>query len=261
MEIRIADPDGNPVPVDQTGEIWLRGPTIFKEYFGLPDQTAAALVDGWFRTGDVGRVDEDGFLYVVDRLKDVIIRAGENIYAAEVEAALYEHPDVAEAAIVGVPDERLGEQVAAFVRLRPDAKADAAALRGARGEPARRFQGAVDRRDHARHPASQCGRQGAQARAARRTGRRVRGLAAVPSELTYEEHDHVGVITLDRPEARNALTFTTYAELEDAVRGTTARCLVVTGADPAFCSGDDVKQIMAGAGDQVAQGLRCGAPR
>ena len=129
MEIRIADPDGNPVPVDQTGEIWLRGPTIFKEYFGLPDQTAAALVDGWFRTGDVGRVDEHGFLYVVDRLKDVIIRAGENIYAAEVEAALYEHPDVAEAAIVGVPDERLGEQVAAFVRLRPDATTDAAALR------------------------------------------------------------------------------------------------------------------------------------
>ena len=67
----------------------------------------------------------------------------------------------------------------------------------------------------------------------------------MPTELTYEEHDHVGVVTLDRPEARNALTFTTYAELEEAVRTTTARCLVITGADPAFCSGDDVKQIMA----------------
>ena len=77
----------------------------------------------------------------------------------------------------------------------------------------------------------------------------------MPTELTYQERDHVGVITLDRPYARNALTFTTYAELEDAVRGTTARCLVVTGADPAFCSGDDVKQVMAGAGDRVAQGL------
>lgn len=77
----------------------------------------------------------------------------------------------------------------------------------------------------------------------------------MPTELRYEEHDHVGVITLDRPEARNALTFTTYAELEDAVRSTSARCLVVTGADPAFCSGDDVKQIMVTAGERVSSGL------
>jgi enoyl-CoA hydratase len=77
----------------------------------------------------------------------------------------------------------------------------------------------------------------------------------VPSEITYEEIDHVGLLTLNRPEARNALTFTTYAELEEAVRGTTARCVVITGADPAFCSGDDVKQIMQSAGDRVADGL------
>jgi enoyl-CoA hydratase/carnithine racemase len=77
----------------------------------------------------------------------------------------------------------------------------------------------------------------------------------MPTELRYEEHDHVGVITLDRPEARNALTHTTYAELEDAVRSTAARCLVITGTDPAFCSGDDVKQVMAGAGDALAGGL------
>jgi enoyl-CoA hydratase len=80
------------------------------------------------------------------------------------------------------------------------------------------------------------------------------------SEITYDEHGHVGVISLNRPEARNALTYTTYAELEDAVRTTTARCLIITGVDPAFCSGDDVKQIMAGAGDQVATGLHS-APR
>src|SRR6187431_156097 len=80
-------------------------------------------------------------------------------------------------------------------------------------------------------------------------------FSVVPDELDYVERDGVGVITLQRPEARNALTFTTYAELEEAVRGTTARCLVVTGADPAFCSGDDVKQIMAGSGDRVAEGL------
>jgi enoyl-CoA hydratase len=77
----------------------------------------------------------------------------------------------------------------------------------------------------------------------------------VPTELSYDEGGHVGIITLQRPEARNALTFRTYAELEDAVRTTTARCLVITGADPAFCSGDDVKQIMAGAGEAVASGL------
>lgn len=78
----------------------------------------------------------------------------------------------------------------------------------------------------------------------------------MPTEVLYEEHDHVGVVTINRPEARNALTFTTYAELEEAVRRTTARCLVITGKDPAFCSGDDVKQIMAGAGKRVASGLR-----
>ena len=78
----------------------------------------------------------------------------------------------------------------------------------------------------------------------------------MPTELRYDEHDHVGLVTIDRPEARNALTFTTYAELEDVVRTTTARCLVITGTDPAFCSGDDVKQVMASAGDRVANGLR-----
>ncbi len=94
------------VPTGDTGEICIQGPTVFKGYFNLPEATAAALVDGWFHTGDVGRVDDDGYLHVVDRLKDVIIRGGENIYAAEIEAALYEHPDVSEAAIVGLPDEK-----------------------------------------------------------------------------------------------------------------------------------------------------------
>jgi long-chain acyl-CoA synthetase len=130
MEVRITAPDGTPAPPGETGEIRLWGPTIFAGYHGLPEETAAALVDGWFRTGDVGRVDDEGFVYVVDRIKDVIIRGGENVYAAEVEAVLYEHADVAEAAIVGVPDERLGEQVAAFVRLREGATATPDDLRG-----------------------------------------------------------------------------------------------------------------------------------
>jgi long-chain acyl-CoA synthetase len=129
MHVRIAGPYGEPVPTGETGEIWIKGPTIFRGYLNNPEATADALSDGWFHTGDVGRLDGDGYLYVVDRLKDVIIRGGENIYAAEVEAALYEHADVAEAAIVGVPDERYGEVVAAIVRLRPEATADADVLR------------------------------------------------------------------------------------------------------------------------------------
>jgi long-chain acyl-CoA synthetase len=121
VEVRLTTADGAPAAEGEVGEVWLKGPTIIRGYHGRPDATAEAIVDGWFRTGDVGRI-EDGFLYIVDRLKDVIIRGGENVYAAEVEAALYEHPDVAEAAIIGLPHPRLGEEVAAVVRLRPGAE-------------------------------------------------------------------------------------------------------------------------------------------
>jgi long-chain acyl-CoA synthetase len=118
-EVRVADPDtGDDVPTGEVGEIWLKGPTVVRGYFDDAAATAAAFVDGWFRTGDLGRLDGDGYLYVVDRLKDVVIRGGENVYAAEIEAALYEHPDVAEAAIIGVPHDRLGEEVGAVVRQR-----------------------------------------------------------------------------------------------------------------------------------------------
>ncbi|HEY3139936.1 MAG TPA: AMP-binding protein [Acidimicrobiales bacterium] len=129
MEIRIADPDGFALPPGEVGEIWLRGPTIIRGYHGNEEATAAAITGGWFHTGDAGRLDDEGFLYVVDRLKDVVIRGGENVYAAEVEARLYEHPDVVEAAIVGVPDDRLGEAVAAVVRLRDGATVDGPGLR------------------------------------------------------------------------------------------------------------------------------------
>ena len=118
IEVRIGGDDGGEVPRGDVGEIWLKGPTVIRGYFELPEATAQAFVDGWFRTGDAGRLDDDGYLYVVDRLKDVVIRGGENIYAAEVEAALYEHPDITEAAIIGVPHDRLGEEVGAVVRVR-----------------------------------------------------------------------------------------------------------------------------------------------
>src|SRR5688500_2445603 len=116
IELRIAGPDGNEVPAGEVGEIWLKGPTVVRGYFGLDEATAQSFTDGWFHTGDLGRLDDDGDLYVVDRLKDVIIRGGENIYAAEVEAALYEHPDITEAAIIGIPHDRLGEEVGAVIR-------------------------------------------------------------------------------------------------------------------------------------------------
>jgi long-chain acyl-CoA synthetase len=108
-------------PPGEVGEIWLKGPTVVRGYFNLPEETASSFTDGWFHTGDLGRLDDDGFLFVVDRLKDVVIRGGENVYAAEVEAALYEHPAVTEAAVIGVPHERLGEEVGAVLRVRDGA--------------------------------------------------------------------------------------------------------------------------------------------
>jgi long-chain acyl-CoA synthetase len=122
MEVKVVSLDGDDLPPGEVGEIWLKGPTVVRGYFGLDQETAAAFTDGWFHTGDLGRLDKDGNLYVVDRLKDVIIRGGENVYAAEVEAAVYEHPDVAEAAIIGLPHERLGEEVGAVVRPKPHVK-------------------------------------------------------------------------------------------------------------------------------------------
>ena len=121
IEVKIVGADGTDLATGDVGEIWLKGPTVVRGYFNNPEATAAAFKDGWFATGDLGRLDDEGYLYVVDRLKDVIIRGGENIYAAEVEAALYEHPDITEAAIIGIPDERLGEEVGAVVRVRDGA--------------------------------------------------------------------------------------------------------------------------------------------
>ena len=110
--------EGDPLPSGESGEIALRGPSVMVGYLNRPDATAETVKDGWLHTGDVGRLDEEGFLYIVDRKKDMIIRGGENIYPAEVESVLYEHSSVAEAAIVGIPDEIYGESVVAFVVLK-----------------------------------------------------------------------------------------------------------------------------------------------
>ena len=110
-----ATPTDRSLPIGERGEIWFKGPNLIRGYWNRPDATAETIVDGWLRTGDIGRIDDEGFVYVEDRAKDMVLRAGENVYCAEVEAALYEHPAVYEAAVFGVPHERLGEEVAAAV--------------------------------------------------------------------------------------------------------------------------------------------------
>lgn len=120
VSVRAVDPETQTdVGTGEVGEIWLRTPAIMIEYWGLKEATDEAFVDGWFRTGDAGYLDADGYVYISDRIKDTIIVAGENVYPAEVENALCKHPAVAEAAVIGVPDERWGEAVRAFVALRP----------------------------------------------------------------------------------------------------------------------------------------------
>ncbi|HKY92615.1 MAG TPA: long-chain-fatty-acid--CoA ligase [Nevskiaceae bacterium] len=115
IEIRIVDADGRDVPEGQTGEFWVRGPNIFRGYWNQPDATAAVLKDGWYRTGDAGYRDRDGLLYIVDRVKDMIVTGGENVYSAEVEQALAKHPAVKQCAVIGVPDPKWGEKVTAVV--------------------------------------------------------------------------------------------------------------------------------------------------
>ncbi|MFJ4842468.1 class I adenylate-forming enzyme family protein [Streptomyces sp. NPDC088746] len=127
-EVRIAGPGGDPLPDGETGELWLRGQSLVRGYWRDEAATAEAFTGGWFRTGDLAVV-RDGRVSVVDRIKDMVIRGGENVYCVEVEAALHDHPDVEDAAVLGVPHPVLGEEVAAVVRVGPDSAVTADALR------------------------------------------------------------------------------------------------------------------------------------
>jgi acyl-CoA synthetase (AMP-forming)/AMP-acid ligase II len=121
-DVRVVGATGETLPVGEIGELWIKGPNVVKGYWGKPEATAEAFVqDGWFRSGDLARVDEDGFVYIVDRAKDLVIRGGENISSVEVEAALFEHEAVTDAAVIGVPHPVLGEEVGAVVHLAPGA--------------------------------------------------------------------------------------------------------------------------------------------
>ena len=121
-EMKLVDAEGNDVPAGGgVGEIAIRGDNVMKGYWNKPEATAEAIPDGWFRTGDLATVDDEGYFTIVDRKKDMIIRGGMNVYPREVEEVLYEHPDVLEAAVVGVPDDVMGEEIGAAVALKPDA--------------------------------------------------------------------------------------------------------------------------------------------
>ncbi|TNY36877.1 long-chain-fatty-acid--CoA ligase [Thermomonospora catenispora] len=125
VEMKVVDEDGTELPPGRIGEIVIRGPNVMKGYWNDPDATAAAIRDGWFHTGDLGRVDEDGYFYLVDRSRDVIIRGGRTVYPREIEEVLYEHPAVRQAAVLGVPHPELGEEIAAVVALRESVEPDA----------------------------------------------------------------------------------------------------------------------------------------
>jgi acyl-CoA synthetase (AMP-forming)/AMP-acid ligase II len=120
---RVVQEDGSPCATGEVGEIVVRGPGVMKGYWNRPEATAEAIRDGWFHTGDAGYFDDDGYLYIHDRVKDMIISGGENVYPAEVESLLFSHPSVADVAVIGVPDERWGETVKAVIVLEPGAGA------------------------------------------------------------------------------------------------------------------------------------------
>jgi acyl-CoA synthetase (AMP-forming)/AMP-acid ligase II len=121
VEVRIVDDGGRVVPIGEVGEVITRNPKGHREYYRNPEATALTWADGWLHTGDLGHLDAEGYLYIVGRKKEMVVRGGMNVYADEVEAVLQAHPEVVEAAVIGVPHEVLGEDVAAYVVLRPDA--------------------------------------------------------------------------------------------------------------------------------------------
>ncbi len=128
-EGKVVDAEGNELPAGSVGELWVKGAQVIRGYVNRPEATAESITDGWLHTGDIARLDENGFVFIVDRAKDMVLRGGENVYCAEVESALHEHPAVAEVTVFGVPDDRLGEEVGAAVYLKPGERASADDLR------------------------------------------------------------------------------------------------------------------------------------
>ena len=129
FEAKCVNELGETVPQGEVGELWVRGSSVIKGYINRPEATAESITDGWLHTGDIARIDEHGFIFIVDRKKDMVLRGGENVYCAEVEAAIYRHPSVAECSVFGLPDDRLGEEVGVAVVLKPGEDLAAVTLR------------------------------------------------------------------------------------------------------------------------------------
>lgn len=129
FETKCVNDAGEAVAPGELGELWVKGSSVIKGYINRPDATAESITDGWLHTGDIARIDEDGFIFIVDRKKDMVLRGGENIYCAEVESTVYRHPSVAECCVFGVPDARLGEEVGVAIVLKPGTVLDEAAVR------------------------------------------------------------------------------------------------------------------------------------
>jgi long-chain acyl-CoA synthetase len=129
VDIKIVGEDGRDLPAGEAGEIWIKGPNVMKGYWNLPEATAEVITDGWMHSGDLGYMDEEGFVFLAGRINEMIIRGGENVYCAEVERALFSLDAVIDVAVFGMPDRVLGEEVAAVVQLRPGSELTAAQLR------------------------------------------------------------------------------------------------------------------------------------
>jgi len=123
VSVKVVDEAGVEQPPGQVGELWIKGPNVVKGYWNKPEATDESFTDGWLHSGDVARVDEEGFVFIVDRAKDMIIRGGENVYCVEVESVIHLHPAVSAVALIGIPHPVLGEEVGAVVHLRPGASA------------------------------------------------------------------------------------------------------------------------------------------
>jgi long-chain acyl-CoA synthetase len=121
-DVEVVDSKGNPLPAGEVGELWIKGPNVVKGYWNKPEATAETFTEGWLHSGDLARIDEEGFVYIVDRAKDMLIRGGENVYCVEVESVLYDHPAVMDAAVVGIPHRVLGEEVGAVVQVTPSSR-------------------------------------------------------------------------------------------------------------------------------------------
>lgn len=133
-DIKVVDAEGKELGPNEVGELWIKGPNVVSGYWNKPEATAESITDGWLHTGDLVRVDEEGFIFILDRAKDMLIRGGENVYCVEVEDALYAHEDVMDAAVVGIPHKVLGEEVGAIVQIKPGAKVTEEKLRAFVGE-------------------------------------------------------------------------------------------------------------------------------